>query len=624
MESEIKMDDTLNELLLSDRILKRTNPRDLARILIRVERLSVGQGETLFREGDFSDKVYLIRNGEFEIARREDGTIVKQCGYLGEEAVLGAMNYKDSAKAISEGEVVVFPANALRTIAESNEVREMFFESYANRYNEEDDASETSDEPEVAYQKEKAVNSKEIVGWLATFVAPLLVYYITVNLNLNPNAVYFLAIITASVSMWIFDLVPAFIPPLFAVLMVVLFDVAPVEMAVSGFSSGTFFMLLSIFSIGAMMVISGLTYRLSLLILNIVPSGPFWYNASLFASGLLLTPVVPSQTGRTIIVSPFLADLISASGEEPKSPLHTLFVNSTIGGVSLMASIFLTGKPSNLIVFGLFDYQTQFAFQWLQWLYAALFTGFLILAMFFVITYFGVRKNKKEFSIPRKIISQQLKMLGPLSQLEWGAIAAISILIFGILFTAVHKVEIPWMATAILVALLIFGGIGKEELRSRIDWTTLIFIAAIIAWVPIMSMTGLDSLVTKNLGWLGVYMKTSLPLFIAVLCLSIILVRFVLPEVITVIVFVTALIPLANSAGVSPWVIGFIILTVAEGYIFTYQMPYSVQLKEDLTIHKFGDAYNERTLVAYNAAMILVRIIAIYASLPFWRYIEII
>jgi len=627
----ISSDRSRLDMLISDPILSNASSRDMAHMLMHVEYRQVDKGEFLLRENEPADKVFLIQSGEFKFLRQGSETEIERRkivpisgGYLGQEAVLGSEVYIMSVIASQPSSVIVIPTRDILNIAStSSEIKNSFFESYTSRDPATSEHIVRKKSLHDASEDQEPFPLRATLGWIITFLGTLGIWVTVSHFGLEKNTAYYVAIIASAVFMWIFNIVPAFAPPLFVVLMVILLDIVPPSVAVSGFASGSFFMLLSVFGVGAVMVVSGLTFRLSLLILSMVPSSSFWYSVSLFFSGLILTPVVPSQGARTAIISPFLMDLMSASEPKEKDMLGGHFVNSTLGGVGLMASVFLTGKPANLIVLGLFDYQTQFAFQWLNWFFAASFTAIIMLIMFFAVSSL-VFRSARNFRIPQSIISRQLKVLGPVSSLEWSALVAIGILVIGILLTSVHKIDIPWMSFSILTVLILFGFVGNNEIRSHIDWTTLIFVGAIIAWLPVMSQTGLDKLVADNLGWLGDYMKTSLPLFIGLLCALIVIVRLFLPEPITVILFVTALFPLANSAGVSPWIVGFIILTMAEAYIFSYQCGYFIQLKEILGFNGLGSVYDERQIILFNILMIIGRVLAIYASIPFWRYMNII
>ncbi|MCG8472811.1 MAG: anion permease [Desulfobacterales bacterium] len=617
----------ISDALRKDPVLSRAPAGELAHMLMHLTQRHVKEGEMLFLENEAADEVYLIQGGTFvctdsrENSERQSFRKPVSSGYLGQEAVLGAQVYSQTAVAKEPSIVIAFPTDDIRHLADSHpEIKGLFFQSWLSCGAEASTAS-------VGFTKKSGRGEtfpvKESVGWLAILGCMWAGWFFSLRMGIPAETVYYMAIIAAAVVMWVFQLVPAFAPPLFVVAMVILFDIVPADVAVTGFSSGSFFMLLSVFGVGAVMVVSGLTFRLSLMVLKMVPPSSFWYSVSLFVSGLFLTPVVPSQGARMAIVSPFLVDLLGASGVGKREILGARFVNSTLGGVGLGASIFLTGKPVNLIVLGLFDYQTQFAFQWVNWLLAASFTGVLMLAFFLGLSRLAF-KDARNFQIPRSTVTQQLDLLGPVSKLEWAAMASVMVLILGILFSSVHKVDIPWMALAILTVLILFDVVGKKEIRNQIDWPTLLFVGAIIAWLPVMSLTGLDLLVAGQLGWLGEIMKNSFPEFIVVLSILIVLVRLVLPEPITVILFVTALFPLADAAGISPWIVGFIVLTMAEGYIFSYQCGYFIQLKEILSMNQLEDAFHEKRIVLFNLFMMAGRIVAIYASIPFWRFLNII
>ncbi|MBF0099328.1 MAG: anion permease [Desulfobacterales bacterium] len=622
--NEVAVSKNFLDLLTENPILKSVNSADLARMLLHVGHLEMKEGETLFEKDKDAKYLYLITSGSFQLLSPDQKNSIEKggsvsSGYIGEEGVLGSNSYRSSAISTSSSSVISIPTKDLLLIIEKHpEIKNQFFESYVRgKHVVQKKTTETSP------IKEGNFPIKETLGWILTFGGSLLTYWLMSQSHIEKGIAYTTAIIMSAVGMWIFNLVPAFAPPIFVILMVILLDVVPPEIAIGGFASSSFFMLLSIFGVGALMVASGLTFRLSLLILRVLPSSSRWYNVGLFLSGSILTPVIPSQGGRTTIVAPFLADMMFSSDPQKKDILGANFVNSTLSGVSLLASIFLTGKPSNLIVLGLFDYQTQFAFQWLNWLFAASMSGIVLIIFYFLISNFVFRGSRK-FAIAPEIIQKQLKMIGPLSNSEWSGLAAVTILIIGILTTSIHKVDIPWVSFTIMAVLMLYGFVGRNELRSLVEWPTLLFVGAIIAWLPIMSATGINTVVSNNLVWLGEYMKTNLTVFIGLLCAIIILVRFVLPEPVTVILFVTALFPLANITGVSTWLIGFIILTMSETYIFPYQSGYYIQLKEFLSSNQLEGNYDERRIILFNFLMTLGRIIAIYASLPFWRQTDII
>ena len=612
----------LLDLLLADKAFSRVRKRDISNLLLHMHERVVAADEVLFENSMPADKVFLISKGRFLIDMPDERPVEKNSGFLGAEAALGAVVYRGSTRAAAPSSVVSLPADELSRVASSNpHLKYMLFESFAGKTAQQQPASPISmptPEPAPSF-----VKGLDLIGWIVLLVLPFLIVRFALGLELQSNAAYFLAIIGAAATLWVFDLVPAFVPPLFSLLAVILFDIAPAQTALSGFTSGTFFMCMSIFGIGAILLNSGLAYRLMLkLMLWLPPSRP-WYNFLLFSVGILMTPVIPSPAGRMAMISPILLSLLdSTASHKQQKIIATQFICSTISGVILLATVFMTGKPANLILYGLLDSQTQFAFQWLPWLVAASFAGVVLLVLY-VIVFHSAFRVTASFNISKQIVAGQLKLLGAVHYREWGAVAALAVLGVGVLAAPFHKMEIPWLTLAIAVLLLLSGIMGRREFRNYIDWPLLLFIGAIIAWAPIMRTTGLTDIITDQLAWLSQFADNRFPMLIGMLCLLILIVRLVLPSGITVVLFATATFPIADAAGITPWILGFVILMMSEAHLFAYQNPFSLQLRNELIHRKLADCYDERRIVRFNILMIAGRIAAIYISLPFWKYLGI-
>jgi DASS family divalent anion:Na+ symporter len=587
-------------------------------------------------------EVYLLESGA--LVADTGTTEPVRTGFVGAELTIGARAYQTCVRALEPTRVFVLPAEDLVMLAASHvALKSLMYEAQraisttpvpaaasaaasaaadpgANPPAEKAALANTN--PPVSKAAGSSAFIRQIVGWLCAIGLPLVVWQICVGAGLGKEAGYFLSVVTSAVAMWIFALVPPFVPALYSVLACILLDVAPAPVILAGFSSTGFYMLLSIFAIGTLMVMSGLTYRISLHIMKRVPPTALWYSISLFVYGLILTPIIPSQLGRTTIIAPFLSTLIETTGAKGRDPLVAHYIAAALAGIGLTASIFLTGQPANLIVYGLLDAQTQFAFGWIQWLTAAAVTGACLTGLYLAYALFQFRKIKRP-GLSRNLIEGQLRTLGPMNGTERMALAGIALVVVGILTTSFHKVEIAWVTVAIMVALLLIGSIQRDDINKRIDWTTLILIASVVAWVPMMKVTGLDVLISKSFSWVGVYMKTELPLFILALGASITILRLALPANVVGILLFSIFLPLAEQAGFSTWLIGFIILSLSEIYFFPYQAPYNIQMENHLTGTGQDRLYDSKRLIQFNMVISLFRIGAILVSIPFWKYLNI-
>jgi divalent anion:Na+ symporter, DASS family len=417
--------------------------------------------------------------------------------------------------------------------------------------------------------------------------------------------------------MWIFSLLPEFVPALFVILISILLGVVPPEVALSGFGSKSFFMALSILGLSVVITVSGLSYRALLVLLRIGPANKVWYNICLFATGVALTPVVPTANGRISIVTPFLVDLLGAFDKKSGAAEAPRLTGSVITGISLLSAIFLSSKSVNFIVFGMLPTQDQQQFQFLNWLVAAAVCGGVMLVLFFFCSWL-IFKNDSAPSIPKSLVSAQAKMLGPMRPAEWAGMIGLAILLVSFLTAALHRIEVPWVAMAILFTLLMFGFIQDKQFREKIDWNFLIFLGALIGIVASMQHTGLDVWLAKQLSFLNDYMANEFELFILMLTAAIFIVRLALPINAVVVIFAALLIPTAVNIGVNPWLIGFIILLMSESFIWPYQASYFVMF---ISIAGAKAQADDKRLIWMNFAIIVIKLAAIYASIPYWQYL---
>ncbi len=607
--------------LLDNPVFQLCSKMEIARLLNYAVRRSIEPGETLFKEGEESGAAYWIEEGEVEVSCGDQARSQKRGGFVGLDGVVGYERYTETAIASKPTLVLSFPRAYLDSLSQHNvAILKKFFFAYEHRHAQHVTYGSAG---KASGPAQASVSGAAPIGWLLVIAVPLLIYYFGLQAGVDAKMLYFGAIIADAVLMWVFNLVPPFVPPLFSILLIILFDVATPKVALSGFSSGTFFMCLSIFGISALMIKSGLAYRLSLNLLILVPARRSWYSFILFFLGVLLSPVVPSRNGRTSIVGPFLIELLGMIKVTQKDPRATQFITSALYGVTLMSPIFLTGSSLNLILYGMFDEQTRYTYQWLYWLLVASVPGLLLFGVFLFLSALFFRRADP-VQIPKNVIREQKKVIGPMSGMEIVTLLTILSLVILIPTLKIHKVDIPWLLLTISTALLIFGMIGQKEFRNEIDWPILIFIGAILAWTPVISLIGLDTVIASSLSGVAAYMKNEFYWFVAILSAGLMIARLFLPVEAAVIIFATITLPIAIDAGMSPWPIAFILLMMSEATLFPYQNLLRLQIDGMLSQHKMHGVVDEGGYIRFDLIMIAIRLVVIYASIPFWKHLNVI
>ena len=484
---------------------------------------------------------------------------------------------------------------------------------------EEEEEEKTFDDANQIKSKKEGKGLKQKFGWILSLIMPALIILYGTRMGLNKEPALFLALFSMMVMMWVFNLVDEYIPGLLVMLATLAMGLAPTSIVLSGFVSDGFLMAMSFLGLGAIIVASGLSYRVLLLLLLRLPNKQFWHNIVLLITGIFLTPMIPSANGRIALMGPFTEDMIDVLHVQPKNIAATRLAISAFTGASLMSGIFLSSKSVNFIMLGMLPEQMQDQFQWLDWTIAAGATGFGLLFLYLI--GIGIMFHNREMPrLSKENAKVQMGLLGKLSFNEWGAITAIVMFAVGIATYSVHKIQPPWLGLAAVCLLLLLGSLNKKEFREKIDWPFLLYLSEMVGIIGVFNYLGLNKWVAAGLSGLGIdnYLSGNLTIFIALIFGVIFLIRLAVPISATIVILLALFIPLAEKNGINPWVVGFIILILGEMWVFPYQCSYYLQMQE---LNRSKGLYNEKAFLRFNMLMNIVRVLAIYFSIYYWRMV---
>ncbi len=607
------------DTLQKSAILQSCTNRDLSRLAPYTTEKSLNAGEILYSDNSPADHFYIIVNGEIEVKSGKRSLNVVTENSIGEESINPDAKYLTTAVARTKAHLIAVPRENLVTMFESNpELKDRIYASLVNHYSY--NKMKDVDFP-TGKQKKSGTEAEnlKITGWFLAVVVPALILILGSFFGFEWKPRIYMTVASATIIMWIFRLSHEFIPSILAILVILILDVAPASVALSGFSSGSFFMALSIFGISSLLVSSGLTYRIVINLFRLLPVSQRWHSFAIFITGIILTPLLPSANGRISLAAPILSDMTDSLGYKSCGKAATRLGNSTFTGFTLFSSMFLSSKAIHFVVFGLLPVQVREQFNWCYWVYASLVAGAVMLILTVIVT--GIMfRNSETPKLSRDLINAQHKLLGRLTIREWAAMGGVLLFTAGIATSSIHKIQLPWIGLTVLYVVLASGFLSPKEFRSNIDWTFLIYLATLIGLVKSMSYIGLDSMLGSKFIWLGYFCGTNIYLFILLLSCSIFIMRFFIPNNATVAILASVLFPIAGLSGINPWIVGFIILIISDAWIMPYQSTYYL-LFDSLTHKK--RVFNRKLILRFNLLSILFRIAAVYASIPFWRAIGI-
>jgi len=233
----------------------------LGRLAAHLEPVRLAAGERLCSAGAPARVLWLIREGSLEVQsghgprRRVEGRVV------GEEAALGAACYLQDISAVSPSNLLGLRVDLLPA-PESPRTQDLFGRSLIASYLDQPGPAGWRDLAPPPARPDPSPLSPWI-GWPVALMVPALVLLWSGEHGLNWSQRHLLAALAAGAILWALRLVPPYAAALFSLLVCLVLGVVPPAVCLSGFASQSFFMTMSLFVIGAVLVKSGLVRRLS-------------------------------------------------------------------------------------------------------------------------------------------------------------------------------------------------------------------------------------------------------------------------------------------------------------------------------------------------------------------------
>ncbi len=459
----------------------------------------------------------------------------------------------------------------------------------------------------------------DILGWFFTIIAPVLVYFFTPEIEIdgfgNEPKIFLCIVLSASV-MWIFSLLPEFIPGIFILLATVLLSLVDSSIVLSGFASSTFIIVLSIIVMTITIIQSGIMKRFLLSLLKHTHSLHL-ANWILFGFGILMTPFLPSIINRTQIMSPLVRE-IGGHLKAEKNGFSLLFASGFLS-VSLLSSSFLSASLLNFIIFSLLPLQEQQQFQTRGWFQGTLvITGIVLTSCFLTLPFFFRNKEKNEKI--SNTFSSSLEEMGKVKIEEIVSVGALFIFFLGVLTSQYHHISGSWIGFSILFLFLSLGFVKMEDFQKKVDWPYLFFLSAIVGISAIFKALGLDTwLYNHLLLTFPEILKDNMILFSSIALVSLTL-RFILPVGAVVALLAPTILAISVKIGISGWASCIVLLFVGDIWFFPYQCSFYKTYKSGFS----NSEINEKKFLIINAIINVIKLLALFLSFYYWKYLSLI
>ncbi len=620
------MDESLHDLILRVPFFRTLDRVDVARLIGILERVSFAAGTSIFQEGADADALYLLESGQVAITiKAPDGdrtvTRLSPPAYFGELGLLLARRTA-SAIAVTDVQGWKLPRGHFEELArERNPLSLAMAASLAELIDQR--SREHLGAPSAATVRPPASFVSSPVAYSlkwriagATFAVgvPLALWWVRPPGGLSLAGWHVNLVLLGAALGWLSEPVPDFVIALAMVAAWGIVGLVPVGLAFAGFTSPSWVVAVGALGLAAAMVRSGLFFRIALFFLKNFPATHVGQVVALLASGAILTPLVPLGIARVATIAPLTQELAQGLGYRAKSRASAGIAFAGLVGYGGFSSIFLTGLAMNFFVLDLLPRAERIRFDWLTWLAAAALAGAVMLigAVFILLVVFRPEVTSK--ATTAAILKEQERALGRLSRQELATIGAVALLLVGLLLQSILHIDTAWLAICALILTVAGGVLNRGSFRSSIDWGFLTLFGILLGTGGVLHSVGIDRWIADILGSLTAITGNS-GVLLLLLGLCVVACRLVLPWIPATLLLSLALVPAAAHLGLSPWVVGFVVLVTANTWLLPGQSDFC-RLMRDATK---GEMFAGRHVFVLGIIQTLVTLAAITASVPYWR-----
>jgi anion transporter len=439
------------------------------------------------------------------------------------------------------------------------------------------------------------------------------------EIGLEPAATKLLGLISATLILWVFRVLPDYGVALLFAMTVILSKLESAPTVMGGFASTTWFMTLGVLGLGAAITGSGLFYRLSLHLVRMFPLSYYWQIIATGIMGVVVMALIPQQTARTVITSQMLVNLSESLGYKTPSRASTgLFVASFLG-LGQLGFLFLTGSTTSLIAWGLLPADVREQFTWGYWFIAALPPTLVVIVIILIASSLLYRPESQP-KISYKMVQTQLNILDRLSHKEWISLVVLALTVTGWLTASYHGVDGAWIAILAFAILVNTGILDWGMMRKGIDWELLIHMGVTLSIPTLLRQAKIDQWLVEVISPLILPFMDSPAWFFIVIALLTYALKLVFTSFLAVVTLCVALLPLSIDVGMSPWIIAMIILIASEVWFFPYQVDWHMLAYSTTD----GKGFSYPLMLRVNPIYALAYLIALIAAIPYWRYLGLI
>lgn len=448
------------------------------------------------------------------------------------------------------------------------------------------------------------------VAAAVTIAAPMAIWF--GPWGFDPHAQRAFALMAFVLIGWMTQVLEPAITGLLGIYLAWALGVVPFSVAFAGFANTTPWFLFGAMLFGMMATKSGLARRLAFTVMRRLGGTYSRLLLGLIAADFILTMLVPSGVARVVIMAAVAIGIIDVFGVGRGSRIgRGMFITLTYTA-TIFDKMVIAGAAS-ITARGVIERAGQVEVLWSQWALAFLPIDVITIVLAWRLT---IWLYPPEHDVPPGgpgFLDDELKRLGPLTAMEKKS-GALMILAIGLWMTDfIHHIPAPMIGIGVGLAatLPIIGVLDAEDVR-KLDFLTIIFVAAAISTGDILRETGALKILTgAAFGWLEPFVDSPWESVPVLYWAGFVYHIFLGDEISMLATSLPVLMQFAHTHGVDPLTLGMIWTFGAGGKIFIYQTAVLV------VGYSYG-YFTPRDMLSMGLSLTVIEFVLLLLIVPFW------
>lgn len=321
------------------------------------------------------------------------------------------------------------------------------------------------------------------------------IWFLPVPAGLKPQAWHLFALFVATILGFILQPLPIGSVAFIGITVTALTGTLKPAEALSGFSNGSIWLIVSAFLFAKGFIKTGLGRRIAYMLIKAIGDSTLKLGYTLAISDLIISPATPSNTARAGgIIFPIVKSLSTAFNSEPgTSPrrVGAFLMQTAYQANTITSAMFMTSMAGNPLIALLAAKTLNIQISWGLWAMAAIVPGILSLIIVPYFLYIFYPPELKKTPEAKALAIDELHKMGPMSTGEKivAGVFVLSLLLWSTSgYTNLDATVVAMLAVSIMMLSKVLE--WKDVLEEKGAWDTLIWMGSLVGLADFLSKLG--------------------------------------------------------------------------------------------------------------------------------------